>query len=131
VYVPGRVIRFDPVGSCLIRTDPPVLRRIIGNMVLNAMEAVAIGDAVQVRCCCLAGCIRIEVSNQGEMVPDIQLMVFKRSFSSKAASGRGIGTYSMKLFGEHYLGGTVGFSCANGQTTFFIELPGHAVPVPD
>ena len=131
VYVPGRVVRFEPVGPCLIRTDPPVLRRIIGNMVLNAMEAVAIGDTVQVRCCCLAECIRIEVSNSGGMAPDIQLKVFKRSFSSKAASGRGIGTYSMKLFGELYLGGTVGFSSADGQTTFFIEIPKLAVPIPD
>jgi hypothetical protein len=28
---------------------------------------------------------------------------------TKAAKGRGIGTYSMKLFGERYLGGLVAF----------------------
>lgn len=120
--VQGRNIQFEPSESCRICTDPPVLRRIVGNMVLNAMEAIAIGGIVRISYRCSPELLRIEVSNPGEIPPDIQLNVFKRSFSSKAATGRGIGTYSMKLFGERYLGGTVGFTCADGRTTFFIEL---------
>jgi hypothetical protein len=29
----------------------------------------------------------------------------------------------MKLFGERYLGGTVGFDSREGRTIFYIELP--------
>jgi sensor histidine kinase regulating citrate/malate metabolism len=37
--------------------------------------------------------------------------------------GRGIGTYSMKLFGEKYLKGKVWFtSSAENGTSFFFEL---------
>lgn len=48
------------------------------------------------------------------------LSVFKRYFSTKSKSGRGIGTYSMKLFGERYLGGKVGFYCSEGVTVFIL-----------
>jgi len=122
-HLPGRNIRLEAAATSVIRTDPPILRRIIGNMLLNGLEAIPAGGSVTVRHHCSPESLRIEVSNPGEMPPDVQLKVFKRSFSSKATTGRGIGTYSMKLFGERYLGGTVGFSCADGLTTFFIELP--------
>jgi sensor histidine kinase regulating citrate/malate metabolism len=65
----------------------------------------------------------IEVTNPGEMPESVQLQVFKRSFSTKGTDGRGIGTYSMKLFGEKYLQGEVGFSCRNGNTSFYIIIP--------
>lgn len=122
-HTPGRNIRFEPGKSCEVSTDPPVLRRIIGNMLLNGLEAISKGETVQVCYHSSPESVRIEVSNPGEMSADTRLKIFKRSFSSKAASGRGIGTYSMKLFGERYLGGRVGFTCAAGHTTFFIQLP--------
>jgi signal transduction histidine kinase len=121
--VPGRFVEVVPADTYIVNSDPPVLRRIVGNMVLNAMEAIAKGETVLVSYHPSPESLRIEVSNPGEMPLDIQLKVFQRSFSSKAAVGRGIGTYSMKLFGERYLGGKVGFNCADGRTTFFIELP--------
>jgi len=49
--------------------------------------------------------------------------LFQRSFSSKG-SGRGLGTYSMKLFGEKYLDGEVSFESDRIKgTTFTISLP--------
>jgi sensor histidine kinase regulating citrate/malate metabolism len=52
-----------------------------------------------------------------------QLQVFQRSFSTKAR-GRGLGTYSMKLFGEGCLGGSVWFTTSEAAgTTFSISLP--------
>jgi sensor histidine kinase regulating citrate/malate metabolism len=54
---------------------------------------------------------------------EVQLQLFKRSFSTKGA-GRGIGTYSMKLLGEKYLKGKVWFqSSPEKGTTFFIAIP--------
>jgi sensor histidine kinase regulating citrate/malate metabolism len=48
--------------------------------------------------------------------------MFKRSFTTKGI-GRGLGTYSMKLLGEKYLKGKVGFeSSKQNGTTFYIEI---------
>jgi sensor histidine kinase regulating citrate/malate metabolism len=49
------------------------------------------------------------VWNAGGIPKPIALQIFRRSFSTKATKGRGLGTFSMKLFGERYLGGTVRF----------------------
>jgi hypothetical protein len=58
------------------------------------------------------------------MPREVQLQIFQRSFSTKADRGRGIGTYSVKLFVERYLKGTVGFVSAEpGGTTFSVTLP--------
>jgi sensor histidine kinase regulating citrate/malate metabolism len=50
------------------------------------------------------------------------MQVFMRSFSTKGVQ-RGLGTYSMKILGEQYLGGKVDFETnpKNG-TTFYIDL---------
>jgi len=54
----------------------------------------------------------------------VQARIFQRSFSTKAVRGRGLGTYSMKLFGERCLGGEVSFGSATGTgTVFSIRLP--------
>jgi sensor histidine kinase regulating citrate/malate metabolism len=52
------------------------------------------------------------------MPDDVQLQVFKRSFSTKGA-GRGLGTYSMKLLSEQYLNGRIALiSSPQAGTTF-------------
>ena len=57
------------------------------------------------------------------MPRSIQLQVFQRSFSTKGA-GRGIGTYSIKLLTERYLGGKVSFVSEDGiGTRFSCHLP--------
>ncbi|HEY3308352.1 MAG TPA: HAMP domain-containing sensor histidine kinase [Desulfuromonadaceae bacterium] len=121
--VPGRTVRLHDSAPCRLRTDPPVLRRIVGNMLLNALEAIGKGQTVEVGYEQSEGSVRIFVANPGQMSPEVQLQIFQRSFSNKGAAGRGIGTYSMKLFGERYLGGEVGFSSREGLTTFYIILP--------
>lgn len=121
--VGGREISIDQAPDCTFTTDRTLLRRIVGNMVLNALEACKIGDVVELWGHCQSGRVRISVTNPGEMPLEVQLQLFKRSFSTKQQEGRGLGTYSMKLFGERYLGGVVNFVSNNGMTTFFIELP--------
>ncbi len=121
--VPGRILKLEAVPDFAFETDQPIMRRIVGNMVLNALEATPGGGTVQMRALVEDGKVRIEVENSGEMPQEIQRSLFKRSFSTKGDSGRGLGTYSMKLFGERYLGGTVGFDSREGRTIFYIELP--------
>lgn len=120
----GRTIARDPASERMILTTGKVLvQRVLGNMLKNALEASQPGDTVTIGCSESAGRARFWVHNPAVMPAPVQQKVFKRSFSTKGA-GRGLGTYSMKLMGQKYLGGKVGFSSQPGQgTTFWIELP--------
>jgi signal transduction histidine kinase len=106
-----------------IETDQALLHRVLGNMVKNALEATSDGDEVRVRCVRDLSSMVFSVHNPGYMPRPVQLQLFQRSFSTKG-EGRGIGTYSMKLFGERYLKGSVWFSTSEDEgTTFFISVP--------
>jgi sensor histidine kinase regulating citrate/malate metabolism len=57
------------------------------------------------------------------MKREIQLQIFQRSFSTKG-SGRGLGTYSIKLLTEQYLHGKAWFTSNEVEgTTFFASIP--------
>lgn len=111
--------------------DPDLLRRVLVNMTLNALEASPAGATVTLGVQVSAGMIHFQVHNSGCIPLDIQGRLFQRSFSTKATRGRGLGTYSMKLFGETYLGGRVSFhSTPEEGTTFELALPfPHEHPV--
>jgi K+-sensing histidine kinase KdpD len=119
-----REIQFKPSeGELTINTDPVLLKRILGNMVKNALEATPEGGTVKVDHIMLPGSVAIRVHNPGQMPKEVRQQVFQRSFTTKG-TGRGLGTYSMKLLGEKYLRGKVSFeSTADSGTVFSLELP--------
>ncbi len=106
-------------------SDRALVVRTLVNGLSNALEATPPGGAVR----CWAepahdGGVRFHLQNPGVMPADVRARVFQRSFSTKAARGRGLGTYSMKLFGERCLGGKVTFTSeAERGTVFTLELP--------
>ncbi|MBI2392745.1 MAG: HAMP domain-containing histidine kinase [Deltaproteobacteria bacterium] len=107
-----------------IVTDESLLVRILVNMLKNALEATPEDGVVKAWADVTADGVEVRVWNEGTMPPAVATQVFKRSFTTKPGGGRGLGTFSMKLFGEHYLRGQVGFESAAGAgTTFFIRLP--------
>jgi signal transduction histidine kinase len=122
----NRLIRLPPPPeAAMVRTDPVILCRILGNMVVNALEAVPMGALVRVWHEDRAGRPTFIVQNPGCMPPEVADRIFQRSFSTKASRGRGLGTYGMKVLGESVLGGKVGFTSDwEDGTRFFIELPG-------
>jgi len=106
-----------------ILTDKTLLTRVLVNMVKNAMEAIRSGDTVVLTAKDYGDHVRFSVFNNTYMARDVQMQIFQRSYSTKGQN-RGIGTYSMKLLGERYLQGVVGFSSTKtGGTTFYIDLP--------
>lgn len=120
----GRHLVLGETVQCVLESDVSILRRILGNLVKNALEATGPGGTVTLASRDGGGAVTFTVSNPGVMPPEVQLQVFQRSFSTKADSGRGIGTYSVKLFGERYLKGKVGFTSREPEgTTFFITIP--------
>jgi signal transduction histidine kinase len=106
-----------------LRSDPALLRRVVGNLVKNALEASEPGQTVTVGYLVDGDHVEFRVHNATSMPEAVQHQVFKRSFSTKGA-GRGIGTYSVKLFTEDYLGGKASFtSTEKDGTTFRVRYP--------
>lgn len=118
----GIVIGRD-LAAIDFRTDLRLLRRILGNMLKNALEATHIGDSVTVTCEASGSeQLIFSVSNPQWIDRDTQLRIFHRAFSTKG-TGRGLGTYSMKLLGEKYLKGEVHFhSTPSTGTTFSLII---------
>lgn len=122
----GRILEVDgaSAGDVVVHTDLSLLLRVLVNMVKNALEASDRGDRVRVWYEARDSRPVFLVHNRTTMRSEVALQVFKRSFSTREGTGRGIGTYSMKLFGERYLKGSVDFESVEGKgTTFWISLP--------
>jgi signal transduction histidine kinase len=121
----GKVLQVTaPPGRWHVRTDVSLLVRVVGNMVTNALEATARGGTVHLWCQQRDDRVQFCVQNRGTMLPNVARRVFQRHFTTKGGSGRGLGTYAMKLIGERYLGGEVAFeSGAAAGTRFWIALP--------
>ncbi len=120
----GRAVQLAlPPGPAIIVSDPTLLRRVLGNMLKNALEATPAGGTVTLGYRLEGDEIEFWVHNPTAMPRDVQLQVFQRSFSTKGR-GRGLGTYSMKLLTERYLGGRITFdSSPTTGTTFRATYP--------
>ncbi len=110
-------------SNCTFTSDLVLLRRILGNMIKNAIEMNVPHDTITLDCKESETIVKLSVHNNSIVADIAKDQLFKRFFSTKG-KGRGLGTYSMKLLGEKYLNGKVGFtSSEESGTTFFIQLP--------
>lgn len=113
----------QPDSFITVNTDRTLLARVISNLVKNAVEASSEGGLVTIGIKQLEREALIYVHNETAMPHNVRQQMFERSFSTKGA-GRGIGTYSVKLFTEKYLGGRVWFESGEDMgTTFYVALP--------
>ncbi len=104
-------------------SDKRLLMRVIENMIKNAIEASQKGETVTVKCKTDANNVVFSIHNPAFIPQDVQLDLFKRSFSTKG-EGRGWGTYSIKLLTENYLDGKIEFtSSKENGTTFYAKYP--------
>ena len=104
-------------------SDPIILKRILINMLKNAVEASRNHQKVIIGCKKKKDKVVFWVHNYAFIPRESQIKIFDRTFSTKSED-RGLGTYSMKLLGEKYLGGKVYFATDSKKgTTFYFEVP--------
>ena len=101
---------------------PSEASRVVGNMIINALEATPTGGSLTIGSRVKDGYIEFWVHNIGYLTREMQSQIFQRSYSTKAAN-RGLGTYSMKLLSS-FLHGKVNFSSSKKDgITFSVLIP--------
>jgi hypothetical protein len=123
----GKHLEIDSTSQFLfIKTDGLILKRILLNMLKNAFENLGPGETVVIGSKQIQKDVRFYVRNSADLNEEVLSQIFQRSFSTKG-SGRGIGTYSIRLLSENYLGGHADYYYdeKNKQITFYVDLPSN------
>lgn len=119
----NRQINVSAQPDIILPSDPCIVRRVLVNLIKNALEASPEGGRVTLDWGTRGNEVFFRVHNHGFIPREVQLQLFQRSFSTKGP-GRGLGTYSVRLFTETYLRGRVTVtSCPNEGTNFTVFLP--------
>ena len=116
-----------PDHALPVLADREELRRVVINLLTNALQAIPTGTTGQIRLHAWgeAAAASVSVSDNGTGIPeDVQPRVFQPSFSTKT-SGMGLGL-AISRRGVEAAGGTITFETEIGAgTTFTVRLP-HA-----
>jgi len=109
--------------KCTLISDEAILQRVLGNLLKNALEATNDSGTVRLGTETKEGYVIFWCWNAGYIPRASQLQIFQRSFTTKGI-GHGIGTYSVKLLTERYLGGKVSFTSSQELgTRFQVKMP--------
>jgi len=106
-----------------IMADPSVLKRILGNLVMNAVQAMPQGGKLDMHARKESGDVVLTVQDTGEGIPeDVRPRLFTPLFTTRS-KGQGFGLAVVKRMTEA-LGGTVTFESQVGKgTKFIVRLP--------
>ena len=106
-----------------IRTDATYLKRIMTNLVINAVQAMPNGGKIIVKAAVEAGRVLISVADTGVGIPEeIKPNLFKPMFTTKA-KGQGLGLAVVKRLVEA-LNGSISFESEVGKgSKFTVSLP--------
>ncbi|NHJ48602.1 MAG: PAS domain-containing protein [Asgard group archaeon] len=101
-----------------ITSDKRLIRRVLINLLKNALEASTEKEEIVIGSKEIDGNICFWVKNSAVMSEEVKSQVFQRFFSTKGP-GRGLGTYSVKILVEEYLNGKVTFESTKEKGTIF------------
>jgi signal transduction histidine kinase len=119
----GVALRAERQGAVWARCDPEQTRRVLINLVRNAIQATPRGGAVTLRCGEQEGATYCEVEDSGAgIAPEILSKIFTPFFTTRE-KGTGLGlALAKKIVDEH--GGTLLVHSTPGQgSTFRVTLP--------
>jgi len=115
----GKRIILSPSSiNIAVYSDYSLLMRVLINMTINALEATPEGGNITIGLNEEGGYAKFWVASSKVIPESVKVQIFKRSFSTKGTD-RGLGTYSIKLLAENYLGGEVGFTSEEPDGTVF------------
>ena len=109
-----------------ITADPEILKRVLSNLVNNAVQAMPEGGKLEVRTYRDASEVVITVQDSGVgIAEEVKPKLFMPLFTTKS-KGQGFGLAVVKRMTEA-LGGTVSFSSEEGKgTSFMVRIPQKA-----
>jgi two-component system sensor histidine kinase BaeS len=108
----------------VLSADPAQLRRVLGNLIANALAHTAKGGTVGVEASPAAGGVRITVRDDGEGIPpELLPRVFERFVKGASSTGSGLGLAIVRDLVEAH-GGAVAAESTLGQgTAIQVSLP--------
>ena len=133
---PRARLRIEPTEGAVVRADPVALRRILENLVDNAVDALEEGKGrVTVSTGVEPGAddgphVRIRVEDEGRGMTDAERARVFDDFYTTKPGGTGLGlSIVRRLVGD--LGGSIRVEDAAGHgTRFLIDLPAEGAPAP-
>ena len=121
--------KIDPVlelaaNSARIFADPEQLRRALGNLVLNAMDAMPEGGTLRVRTAPYDTGIRIEISDSGQGLTEEECARLFTPYYTTKQHGTGLGLAIVQSVVSDHQGKISVVSRPGQGATFVIDLPG-------
>jgi signal transduction histidine kinase len=110
-------------GNTQIQADPDQLRRALGNLVLNALDAMPDGGTLLVRSALHDGGVRLEISDSGQGLTEEECQRLFTPYYTTKQHGTGLGLAIVQsVVSDHR--GKISVSSVSGRgTTFTIDLP--------
>lgn len=123
----GRTLVAELGENIDVDVDADLLRRVMGNLISNAIKFTPSGSAIRVTVRADAGGARVEVHDDGPGIPeDMHALIFEKFGqvrNAKAHLGSGLGLTFCKMAVEAH-GGAIGVRSVPGAgTTFWFSLP--------
>ena len=118
------LVRPDSGPPAVVHLDQPLLRRVLMNLVSNAIEAMPDGGRLEADLACGGGRLRIELRDTGVGIPaEIEGRLFEPYFTTRSA-GTGLGLAIARRVVEE-MGGTIelGSNADGPGATARLELP--------
>ncbi len=97
-------------------------RQVLINLLLNAVQAIGRGGSMQCRTSLVDNALLIEVSNDGEHIPNEKLDYLFEPFSLLSRDGHGLGLWVTYQIVQQ-LGGEIRVTSKPDETTFSVVLP--------
>lgn len=106
-----------------------LVRQVLINLVLNALQAAGTGGHVAVACVGAEAGLKLEVENDGAVIPPELMKHLFEPFTGVNEEGHGLGLWVTHQIVEQ-LGGVIAVDSRDGRTRFTVGLPKGDCPWP-
>ena len=126
-FHPDTAIHVDVAGDLSGEWDPARVEQVLSTLVANAIDHGEPESGVEVRLRGEADRVRVEVTNRGEVPPEVREHAFEPfrrgpEGTARRATGVGLGLFIAREIVRGH-GGSVGLLSEGGQTRVAVELP--------